>query len=47
MTIVDSPGIGDNPALTKMVIDYTIEAFAFIYVINAQARGGVQEGRVS
>ncbi|XP_033737338.1 uncharacterized protein LOC117325318 [Pecten maximus] len=46
LVIVDSPGIGDTPEMTKMVLDYIIEACSFIYIINSANAGGVQEERV-
>ncbi|XP_021362265.1 uncharacterized protein LOC110456057 isoform X2 [Mizuhopecten yessoensis] len=46
LVIVDSPGIGDTPEMTQMVLDYIIEASSFIYIINSANAGGVQEERV-
>ncbi|XP_022806969.1 uncharacterized protein LOC111344030 [Stylophora pistillata] len=44
--IVDSPGVGENEAMNKFVLDYLSEAFCFIYVINSTNAGGVQEDRL-
>ncbi|XP_023933260.1 uncharacterized protein LOC106180056 [Lingula anatina] len=44
--IVDSPGVGENEFMNKVVMDYLPKAFAFIYVINSGNAGGVQEGRL-
>ncbi|XP_078692392.1 uncharacterized protein LOC144922392 isoform X2 [Branchiostoma floridae x Branchiostoma belcheri] len=44
--LVDSPGIGESPAMTSVAMDYLSEAFAFIYVINSASAGGVQEDRL-
>lgn len=44
---MDSPGIGDTEEMTNMVLDYIMEACAFIYVINSANAGGVQTDRVS
>ncbi|XP_074655488.1 uncharacterized protein LOC141909055 [Tubulanus polymorphus] len=46
ITIVDSPGIGDVPGLTNMVIDELVNASAFLYVVNVTNRLGVQEDRL-
>ncbi|XP_060077083.1 uncharacterized protein LOC132556663 [Ylistrum balloti] len=46
LVIVDSPGIGDTPQMTQMVLDYILEASSFIYIINSANAGGVQEERV-
>jgi len=46
--IVDSPGVGENSAMDKLLLDYVSnnEIFAFIYVIKSDNAGGVQEDRV-
>lgn len=44
--IVDSPGVGENDAMNKFVLDYLPNAFCFIYVIKSSNAGGVQEDRV-
>jgi hypothetical protein len=31
---VDSPGIGDVPEMTNIVLDYLMEASAFVFIIN-------------
>ncbi|XP_078692771.1 uncharacterized protein LOC144922644 [Branchiostoma floridae x Branchiostoma belcheri] len=46
IVIVDSPGIGESDDMTKHVISYLPQAFAFIYVINSGSAGGVQEDRL-
>jgi len=46
MTIVDSPGIGENDAMDSAVMEYVKEAAAFIYVIDITNAGGVLD-RVS
>jgi hypothetical protein len=42
--IVDSPGIGDVPEMTNIVLDYLMEASAFVFIINTI--DGVQISRV-
>ncbi|CAG2211962.1 unnamed protein product [Mytilus edulis] len=34
LIIVDSPGVGDTPEMTKLVLDYIMEASAFVFIIN-------------
>lgn len=47
MTIVDTPGIGENDHLTDVLLTYLPNAVAFIYVINASNSGGIQDDYVS
>ena len=47
ITIVDSPGIGEDADLTELVKEYLPKAFAFIYVINTPMAGGIDPDRVS
>lgn len=42
---MDSPGVGDTPEMTKLVLDYIMEASAFVFIINTI--DGVQITRVS
>ena len=35
MTVVDSPGLGENRELEKMVTEQLPGAYGFIYVINS------------
>ncbi|XP_078582006.1 bacterial dynamin-like protein [Branchiostoma floridae x Branchiostoma japonicum] len=44
--LVDSPGVGDDPQLDSITLDYLSQACAFIYVINTANAGGVQPGGV-
>ncbi|XP_035668158.1 uncharacterized protein LOC118410507 isoform X2 [Branchiostoma floridae] len=46
ITIVDSPGVGENEKLTEMVKKYLPNAFAFMYIINSANAGGVQPDRL-
>ncbi|XP_035668162.1 uncharacterized protein LOC118410490 [Branchiostoma floridae] len=43
ITIVDTPGVGENETLSSMVKSYLPTAFGFIYVINSGNAGGVQD----
>ena len=45
--IVDSPGVCDSEQVSKIVLQYLPQAYAFIYVINSPNAGGLQEDRVS
>ena len=45
--IVDSPGIGESDVMSEFVLNYLSRAFCFMYVINSENAGGVQEDRVS
>ena len=45
-TIVDSPGVGEDDELTKLVQEYIPLASGFIYVINTPNAGGINEDRV-
>ena len=45
--IVDSPGVCDSEQVSKIVLQYLPQAYAFIYVINSPNAGGIQEDRVS
>ncbi|XP_066280830.1 uncharacterized protein [Branchiostoma lanceolatum] len=46
ITIVDTPGVGENEKLSNMVKSYLPTAFGFIYVINSGNAGGVQLDRL-
>ena len=46
ITIVDSPGVGEDDELTELVKQYVPKASAFIYVINTPNAGGIQPDRV-
>ncbi|XP_052776009.1 uncharacterized protein LOC128213935 [Mya arenaria] len=43
LTIVDSPGVGETAEMENLVLDYVVNAAAFIYVIDITNAGGVQE----
>ncbi|KAK3607658.1 hypothetical protein CHS0354_010645 [Potamilus streckersoni] len=43
LVIVDSPGIGDTQEMTDIVLDFILEAYTFIYLINSTNAGGVQQ----
>ena len=45
--IIDSPGLGKSKEMDDMVIQYLLEDFAFIYVINSTHAGGFREDIVS
>ena len=47
ITIVDSPGVGEDPELTELVKRYLPKSFGFIYVINTPNAGGIDPDRVS
>ncbi|XP_033759182.1 LOW QUALITY PROTEIN: uncharacterized protein LOC117341442 [Pecten maximus] len=44
--IVDTPGVGENSEMTSRLMDYLPKAVAFIYVINSENAGGVQQDRL-
>ncbi|XP_021346775.1 uncharacterized protein LOC110446114 [Mizuhopecten yessoensis] len=44
--IVDTPGVGENSEMTSRLLDYLPKAVAFIYVINSENAGGVQQDRL-
>lgn len=46
ITIIDSPGIGEEESMDEMVTQYLTQAFAFVYVIDTSNSGGVKEDRV-
>ncbi|KAK3091421.1 hypothetical protein FSP39_019770 [Pinctada imbricata] len=46
LLIVDSPGIADTREMTSLVLEYLIDACAFIYVINSANAGGVAPERL-
>ncbi|KAL4236331.1 hypothetical protein ACF0H5_004718 [Mactra antiquata] len=43
ITIVDTPGIGENDTLTEVLLSYLPKAVAFIYVVNSANSGGIQD----
>jgi len=46
ITVVDTPGVGEDEELTEMVKQYLCKAFAFIYVINTPNAGGIDPDRL-
>ena len=46
ITIVDSPGVGEDSELTELVKQYLPKASGFIYVINTPNAGGIDPDRV-
>lgn len=40
--IIDSPGIGETKEMTNMVLNYILNASAFIYIIDSTNAGGMQ-----
>ena len=44
--IVDSPGVGESDVMSEFVLNYLPRAFCFMYVINSDNAGGIQEDRV-
>ncbi|KAJ8313597.1 hypothetical protein KUTeg_008158 [Tegillarca granosa] len=44
--VVDTPGIGEDPKMTKRLLEYLPNAVGFIYVINSANAGGVQSDRL-
>ena len=47
--LVDSPGIGENPAMDSVITRFISEhhIMGFIYIIKSDNAGGVDEDRVS
>ncbi|XP_064633018.1 uncharacterized protein LOC135491220 [Lineus longissimus] len=43
VTIIDTPGVGDNAQTTKMVHEHLQDAFGFLFIINTANRGGVHD----
>ena len=41
IVIVDSPGIRESELMDEEVVNYLLEAFAFVYVIKTDNAGGV------
>lgn len=46
VTIVDTPGIGDDNDLKEMLDSYIPKAVAFVIVIDVSRAGGLQRDRV-
>ncbi|XP_019646383.1 PREDICTED: dual serine/threonine and tyrosine protein kinase-like [Branchiostoma belcheri] len=46
IVLVDSPGVGENDKMDKVVADYMPKAFALLYIINSSNAGGVQQDRL-
>lgn len=46
VTIVDTPGIGDDEELKKMLMEYIPKAVSFVIVIDVSRAGGLQKDRV-
>ncbi|XP_052240956.1 uncharacterized protein LOC127851295 [Dreissena polymorpha] len=46
VTLVDSPGIGDNQELSEKLLNYLPNASALIFVINSSNCGGVQGDKI-
>ncbi|XP_069115407.1 uncharacterized protein [Argopecten irradians] len=44
--IVDTPGVGEDSDMTNRLMEYLPKAVAFIYVINSENAGGVQQDRL-
>ncbi|XP_071138510.1 bacterial dynamin-like protein [Mytilus edulis] len=45
--IVDTPGIGENERLDKILLDFLPHAVSFVFVVNARNAGGIHENRFS
>ncbi|VDI56812.1 Hypothetical predicted protein, partial [Mytilus galloprovincialis] len=45
--IVDTPGIGENERLDKILLDFLPHAVSFVFVVNVRNAGGVHEDRLS
>lgn len=43
---MDTPGIGDDEELKKMLKEYIPKAVAFVIVIDVSRAGGLQKDRV-
>ena len=48
LVMVDSPGIGENDAMDKVIVQFVAEnqINAFLYIIKTDNGGGVDEDRV-
>ena len=44
---MDTPGVGENDAMTSLVKEMMPKAVGFIYVINTQKAGGIQPNEVN
>ncbi|XP_019620827.1 PREDICTED: probable LRR receptor-like serine/threonine-protein kinase At1g06840 [Branchiostoma belcheri] len=44
--LVDSPGVGENEVMDKMVADYLPKCLAFIYILDSSRAGGVQNDKL-
>lgn len=46
---MDTPGIGEDPAMDKVLLDYVEQndIYGFIYVIKSDNAGGVAKDRVN
>ena len=47
ITLVDSPGIGEDSDLSSTVNDAMESAFGIVYVVNTPNAGGMSSDRVS
>ncbi|XP_052084422.1 uncharacterized protein LOC127721667 [Mytilus californianus] len=45
--IVDTPGIGENENLDKMLLDFLPHAVSFVFIVNARNAGGIHEDRLT
>ncbi|OPL33857.1 hypothetical protein AM593_08200, partial [Mytilus galloprovincialis] len=45
--IVDTPGIGENEGLDKMLLDFLPHAVSFVFIANARNAGGIHDDRLS
>ncbi|XP_045191365.2 uncharacterized protein LOC123548286 isoform X2 [Mercenaria mercenaria] len=46
VTIVDTPGVGENREMTEKLVQYLPKAVAFIYIVNSANAGGIQEDTI-
>lgn len=42
LVIVDSPGVGESQEMTDLVLNYILNASAFIYIVDSTNAGGMQ-----
>lgn len=43
---MDTPGIGENERLDKILLDFLPHAVSFVFVVNVRNAGGIHEDRV-
>lgn len=46
VTLVDTPGLGDNEEMAKILLGYLPNAVGFVYVVNSANAGGIEENKI-